>query len=106
GALLGTLMAGNVFRVIIPAQKAMVRAAKEGKVVDPTLGKKALLRSLHNNYFTLPVIFIMISNHFPGTYGSTFNWIVLMGLILASALIKHYLNLKEKGEKSIWILPF
>ncbi len=105
GALLGTLMAGNVFRVIIPAQKAMVKAAKEGKAVDPSYGKKALLRSLHNNYFTLPVIFIMISNHFPGTYGSTFNWIVLMGLIIASALIKHYLNLKEKGEKSIWILP-
>ncbi len=105
GAMLGTLMAGNVFRVIIPGQKAMVRAAKDGKEVDPSLGKKALLRSLHNNYFTLPVIFIMISNHFPSTYGSSWNWIILMGLTIASALIKHYLNLKEKGEKSVWILP-
>jgi len=105
GAMLGTLMAGNVFRVIIPGQKAMVSAAKEGREVDPSLGKKALLRSIHNNYFTLPVIFIMISNHFPSTYGSAFNWMILMGLTIASALIKHYLNLKEKGEKSVWILP-
>jgi uncharacterized membrane protein len=105
GAMLGTLMAGNVFRVIIPGQKAMVRAAKQGKEVDASLGKKALLRSMHNNYFTLPVIFIMISNHFPSTYGSAFNWLVLIGLTIASVLIKHYLNLKEKGEKSVWILP-
>jgi len=105
GAMIGTLMVGNVFRVIIPSQKAMVNAAKEGRLVDPTLGKKALLRSLHNNYFTLPVIFIMISNHFPSTYGNTFNWLVLIGLSLTSVLVKHYLNLKEKGEKAVWILP-
>lgn len=105
GAMLGTLMAANVFRVIIPGQKAMVNAAKAGKQVDPSYGKKALRRSLHNNYFTLPVIFIMISNHFPSTYGSAFNWIVLVGLTVASVLIKHYLNLKEQGQKSIWILP-
>lgn len=105
GAMLGTLMAGNVFRTIIPSQKAMVNAAKQGKPVDPSLGKKALQRSLHNNYFTLPVIFIMISNHFPSTYGNVFNWLVLMGLSLASVFVKHYLNLKEKGEKSILILP-
>ncbi|MGB3949087.1 MAG: urate hydroxylase PuuD [Bacteroidia bacterium] len=105
GAILGTLMAGNVFRIIIPSQKAMVNAAKQGKPVDPSLGKKALQRSLHNNYFTLPVIFIMISNHFPSTYGNSLNWIVLMGLSLASVFVKHYLNLKEKGEKSVWILP-
>lgn len=105
GAVIGTIMAGNVFRVIIPSQKAMVGAAKEGKEVDGTLGKKALMRSMHNNYFTLPMIFIMISNHFPSTYGSSFNWIVLVGLTIASALIKHYLNLVEKGEKTVWILP-
>jgi uncharacterized membrane protein len=105
GAMLGTLMVGNVFRVIIPSQKAMVKAAKEGKLVDPSLGKKALMRSLHNNYFTLPVIFIMISNHFPSTYGGTFNWMVLIGLSLTSVMVKHYLNLMEKGEKAVWILP-
>ncbi len=105
GAMIGTLMVGNVFRVIIPSQKAMVNAAKEGKQVDPALGKNALLRSRHNNYFTLPVIFIMISNHFPSTYGSSFNWIVLIGLSVASVLVKHYLNLTEQGEKAVWILP-
>ena len=98
-------MVGNVFRVIIPSQKAMVNAAKEGKIVDTALAKKALLRSLHNNYFTLPVIFIMISNHFPSTYGNVLNWFILMGLSLVSVLVKHYLNLIEKGEKAIWILP-
>ena len=105
GAVIGTIMAGNVFRVIIPSQKAMVNAAKDGKIVDPTLGKNALFRSRQNNYFTLPVIFIMISNHFPSTYGSSLNWIVLMGLSLASVLVKHYLNLIEQGGKSVWILP-
>jgi uncharacterized membrane protein len=105
GAMIGTLMVGNVFRVIIPAQKAMVQAAKEGKPVNPAFGKNALLRSRHNNYFTLPVIFIMISNHFPSTYGNAFNWLVLLGLSLSSVLIKHYLNKIEKGEKAVWILP-
>lgn len=105
GAIIGTFMVGNVFRVIIPSQKAMVNAAKEGKLADPTLGKKALLRSKHNNYFTLPVIFIMISNHFPSTYGSNLNWLILIGLSLTSVLVKHYLNLIEKGEKAVWILP-
>ncbi len=105
GAIIGTLMAGNVFRVIIPSQKAMVKAAKEGRPVDPSFGKNALLRSKSNNYFTLPVIFIMISSHFPSTYGSAFNWVVLIGLSLVSVLVKHYLNLIEKGEKAVWILP-
>ena len=105
GAVLGTIMAGNVFRVIIPSQKAMVNAAKDGKEVDGSYGKRALRRSLHNNYFTLPVIFIMISNHFPSTYGSEFNWLVLMGLTVASVVIKHYLNITEQGQKSVWILP-
>jgi len=105
GAMLGTIMTGNVFRVIIPSQKAMVKAGKEGKAVDPALGKKALQRSLHNNYFTLPVIFIMISNHFPSTYGGPFNWLVLIGLSVMSVGVKHYLNLMEKGQKAVWILP-
>jgi len=105
GAMLGTLMVGNVFRVIIPSQKAMVNAAKEGKPLDPSLGKNAALRSLHNNYITLPVIFIMISIHFPSTYGNELNWAVLAGLSLASAGIKHYWNLLEKGQNAVWILP-
>ena len=105
GAVIGTMMAGNVWRVIIPAQKAMVQAAKEGKPVNPELGRHAGLRSLHNNYFTLPVLFIMISNHFPSTYGHTFNWAVLGALTLISAGVKHYFNLKDKGERSPFLIP-
>jgi uncharacterized membrane protein len=105
GALIGTLMAWNVYFVIIPSQKSLVRAAVTGKPLDPSLGKKAGERSLHNNYFTLPVIFIMISNHFPSTFGNKFNWILLVGVCLASAGIKHYWNLRDRGEKSTWILP-
>jgi uncharacterized membrane protein len=106
GALLGTIMAGNVFFCIIPSQKALVYAAKENKPVNPELGKIAGLRSLHNNYITLPVIFIMISNHFPSTFGSKFNWAILAGLTVASAAVRHYHNLYEKGKPSSWLLPF
>ncbi len=105
GALIGTLMAGNVFFVIIPAQKALVKAAKEGSYLDPWLGKHAGLRSLHNNYFTLPILFVMISNHFPSTFGHEQPWAILAGISLGSAGIKHYLNLQEKGEKSVWVMP-
>jgi uncharacterized membrane protein len=105
GAMLGTLMAGNVFFIIIPSQKAMVKAAKEGKPLDPSLGKHAGLRSLHNNYFTLPVIFVMISNHFPSTFGYIYSWAVLAGITLGTAGVKHYLNLKEKGQLNVYVLP-
>ncbi len=105
GALIGTIMAGNVFFVIIPSQKAMVKAAKEGSVVDPWLGQYAGLRSYHNNYFTLPVLFVMISNHFPSTFGHEYPWAVLAALSLASAGIKHYANLREKGQLSLYVLP-
>lgn len=105
GAVIGTLMAWNVYFVIIPAQKALVKAAILGKPLDPTLGKKAGERSLHNNYLTLPVIFIMISNHFPSTFGHASNWLILLGITLASAGIKHYWNLKERKVKTKYILP-
>jgi len=105
GAMIGTWMVGNVFMVIIPSQKAMVKAAKENKPLDPNLGINAGLRSLHNNYLTLPVIFIMISNHFPSTYGFEYNWAILAALSLISAVVKHYWNLLEMGNNLIWILP-
>lgn len=105
GAMLGTLMAANVFFIIIPSQKAMVKAAKEGRAVDPQKGKHAGLRSLHNNYFTLPVLFVMVSNHFPSTFGNQYPWLILAIITLGSAGVKHYLNLKEKGQLSVWVLP-
>ena len=105
GALLGTIMAGNVFFCIIPSQKALVNATREGKPVNPDLGKTAGLRSLHNNYMTLPVVFIMISNHFPTTFSDHFNWAVLAGLTVASVAVRHYHNLYEKGRHPFWLLP-
>ena len=104
GALLGTIMAGNVFYTIIPSQKALVRAAKTGQPLDATLGKKAGQRSLHNNYITLPVVFIMLSNHFPSTFGHSGNWIILMVITVASMGIKHYWNLLDRGVKRTWVL--
>lgn len=105
GALIGTIMAWNVYFVIIPSQRALVKAAVTGKPLDATLGQKAGQRSLHNNYFTLPLIFIMISNHFPSTFGHGYNWVILMVITLASAGIKHYWNLLERGVKTKYILP-
>ncbi|MBS1579719.1 MAG: urate hydroxylase PuuD [Bacteroidetes bacterium] len=105
GAMIGSLMVANVFFVIIPSQKAMVNAAKLGKPLDGSLGKKALARSLHNNYFTLPVLFVMVSNHFPSTFGFKYPWLILAIISLGAAGVKHYLNLKEKHQLNIWILP-
>ncbi|MCF6280091.1 MAG: urate hydroxylase PuuD [Flavobacteriaceae bacterium] len=105
GAFIGTLMAANVFFVIIPGQKRMVAAAKKGLKPNPADGEAAFIRSYTNNYFTLPVLFVMISNHFPSTFGNNYQWIVLIGITLGSAGIKHYLNLREKEQLSIWVLP-
>ena len=105
GAMIGSIMVANVFFVIIPAQKAMVKAARQGLPLDPQLGKNALNRSLHNNYFTLPVLFVMISNHFPTTFGFEQPWLVLVIITLGTAGVKHYLNLREKGQLSVWVLP-
>lgn len=105
GALIGTLMVGNVYFIIIPAQKAMVEAAKQGLPLDPELGKHAGWRSLHNNYLTLPVLFVMISNHFPSTFSNENNWLVLMAITIGTAGIKHYLNLMDKKQTSTYVLP-
>ncbi|WCO01203.1 urate hydroxylase PuuD [Psychroserpens ponticola] len=105
GAFLGTLMAANVFFTIIPGQKRMVAAAKKGLPPNPADGKAAFLRSYTNNYFTLPVLFVMISNHFPSTFGNTYQWLVLIGITLGTAGVKHYLNIREKGELSVWVMP-
>jgi len=105
GAFLGTLMAANVFFVIIPGQKRMVNAAKKGFLPNPEDGKAAFIRSYTNNYFTLPVLFVMISNHFPSTFGNTHQWIVLIAITLGTAGIKHYLNIREKGQLSVWVMP-
>lgn len=98
GALIGTIMAANVFFVIIPGQKGMVKAKEEGREPDPMLGIRGKQRSMHNNYLTLPLVFLMISNHYPMTYGARYNWLVLAVFIFAGMLIRHFFNLRNKGK--------
>ncbi|MFZ6046704.1 urate hydroxylase PuuD [Pseudomonas sp. CR3202] len=105
GALIGTIMVGNVFRIIMPAQRALVKAIEENRTPDPVLPAKGLLRSRHNNYFTLPVLFIMISNHFPSTYGSQYNWLILAGIAVIAVLVRHYFNTRHDSNKFAWTLP-
>lgn len=104
GAAIGTVMVANVFRVIIPGQKDLVNAVTENRKPDPSKGLKALQRSRHNNYFTLPVLFIMISGHFPATYGSANNWLVLLVFSLAAVAIRHYFNIRHQPGSKIWPL--
>ncbi len=105
GAIIGTIMVGNVFRVIMPAQRALVGAIEAGREPDPALPAKGLLRSRHNNYFTLPVLFIMISNHFPSTFGHQYNWLILAALSVLSVLVRHYFNTRHASQKHLWTLP-
>jgi uncharacterized membrane protein len=97
GACLGTIMAANVFFVIIPGQKRMVDAMRAGQEPNPLDGRRGKQRSVHNNYFTLPVLFIMISNHYAATYAHGYNWVVLALIAAAGVLIRHFFNLRHKG---------
>ncbi len=101
GAVLGTIMVANVFFVIIPGQKAMVDAGKRGEAPDPAPGIRAKQRSVHNTYFTLPVLFVMTSNHYAITYSHEFNWAILIAISLAGALIRVYFVARHSGNASI-----
>jgi uncharacterized membrane protein len=105
GVALGTIMAVNVFRVIIPAQREMVAALAAGRVPDVARGRQAALRSLHNNYLTLPVLFVMVSGHYPATYGSAWGWAILAGLFVVGVLTRHWFNLRNEGTRNAWLLP-
>ena len=100
GATLGTIMVANVFFVIIPGQKKMVAAAERGEAPDPTPGVHAKLRSVHNTYFTLPVLFVMTSNHYAMTYGHAYNWAILIAISVAGALVRVYFVARHKGRAS------
>jgi len=100
GAVLGTIMVANVFFVIIPGQRKLVAAAARSEVPDPTPGIHAKQRSVHNTYFTLPVLFVMISNHFAMTHSHEHNWAILVGVSLAGALIRIYFVNRHQGKAS------
>nr|WP_202899751.1 urate hydroxylase PuuD [Kordiimonas gwangyangensis] len=100
GAMAGTAMAANVFMVIIPNQKKVVAALTAGEAPDPRLGQIGKQRSLHNNYMTLPVLFLMISNHYPMTFSNPYSWLILAGIALVGVMVRHFFNLRHKGQSS------
>ena len=97
GVLIGTLMTGNVWMCIVPSQHALVNATKTGAEQDPALSIRAKQRSIHNNYFTFPLLFIMISNHFPATYQHHLNWLILISVMVGGAGIRHFMNIRYLG---------
>lgn len=92
GAITATIMSANVFMVIIPNQKIVVADLIAGRKPDPKYGKIAKQRSLHNNYLTLPVLFLMLSNHYPLAFGTEFNWVIASLVFIIGVLIRHYFN--------------
>jgi len=103
GAILGTIMSANVLHVIIPGQRRMVQAVREGREPDPKDAAMGKQRSVHNTYFTLPVVFVMISNHYAMTFGHRWSWLVLVAMTLAGALIRVWFVLRHKGQAPAWV---
>jgi uncharacterized membrane protein len=100
GAFTATIMTANVFFIIIPNQKIVVADLKAGRTPDPKYGKIAKLRSTHNNYLTLPVIFLMLSNHYPLAFASEYNWVIAALVFLMGVTIRHWFNTKHAGAGS------
>ncbi|WP_059413004.1 urate hydroxylase PuuD [Cupriavidus basilensis] len=101
GAMIATIMSANVLVWIIPGQRKVVAALRKGDPVDPVHGKHAKQRSVHNTYFTLPVLFAMLSNHYSMTYSYKYNWAVLVLIMLAGVLIRQFFILKHKGRINV-----
>ena len=104
GAMLGTMMVGNVLFVIIPGHWELVHAKRAGREPDPVHGVKGKQRSVHNNYLTLPVVLAMLGPHFPFAFARERGWLVLVALMLVGAWIRVYFNLRHRG-RTIWAIP-
>jgi len=102
GALIGTIMVANVFVIIIPYQKKSVAAMLAGKEPDPRWGALGKQRSVHNNYLTLPVVFLMLSNHYPLFYATRFNWLIVAIVLAIGPVIRHFFNSRHEGKGSPW----
>src|SRR5258708_31924815 len=105
GAMLGVIMVLNVWFVIIPGQRELVKAKEEGRTPDPKYGAMRRQRSVHNTYFTLPVLFTMISNHYAGLYGHEWNWVLLILISVAGALIRVWFVQRHKANPDPLLLP-
>ncbi len=102
GAMIATLMTANVFLTIIPNQTIVVADLKAGRKPEPRLGQEAKQRSLHNNYLTLPVIFLMLSNHYPLAFATEWNWAIAGLVLLIGAVIRHYFNTMHATGRQLW----
>lgn len=102
GALVGTIMIANVFVVIIPNQKKTVAALRAGQSPDPAWGRQAGQRSLHNNYLTLPVVFLMVSSHYPLFFATRYNWLIVAIVLALGPAIRHFFNSRHAGKGSPW----
>lgn len=98
GAVTATIMSANVFMIIIPNQKIVVADLKAGRTPDPKYGKIAKQRSTHNNYLTLPVLFLMLSNHYPLVFATEYNWIIASLVFLMGVTIRHWFNTRHAGK--------
>jgi uncharacterized membrane protein len=104
GSMIGTMMAGNVLFVIIPGHWELIRAKQAGREPDPKHGIKGKLRSVHNNYLTLPVLLLMLSNHFPFVYGHEDAWLALCAFVALGVYVRHFFNLRHRGRNA-WSIP-
>lgn len=103
GVMIGTVMTGNVWMRILPSQRSLIAATKAGQEQDATLSLRAKQRSIHNNYLTFPLLFIMISNHFPSTYGHHLRFYVLAMVMVGGAGVRHFMNVRYAGR--MWMGP-
>ncbi|MDB4960799.1 MAG: hypothetical protein JWP01_798 [Myxococcales bacterium] len=110
GVLIGTLMTGNVWMCIVPSQHELINATKAKREQDPRLSIRAKQRSIHNNYLTFPLLFIMVSNHFGSATSHPLNWLILILVMIGGAGIRHFMNIRYRGggrelAKAAWLLP-
>ena len=110
GVLIGTLMTGNVWMIIMPSQSSLIAATKSGKDQDAALSLRAKQRSIHNNYLTFPLLFIMVSNHFGSATSHHLNWLILILVMIGGAGVRHFMNIRYRGEgvqlpTAAWLAP-
>ncbi len=110
GVVIGTLMTGNVWFCIVPSQHELVNATKEGREQDPALSIRAKQRSIHNNYLTFPLLFIMLSNHFGSATSHPLNWLILILVMIGGAGVRHFMNIRYLGNgrqlaTGAWLFP-